>query len=284
MTFEKSFILVGGPDSGKSNFLARLWLALQSKRYSLVSKVPPDDLDYIEGIAAHLLTGKFVPRTEPEDKHRNFQVTVEAPELDLKVEIVVPDLLGEIWKKAVSTLEVPERWYNALRNANGAIIFVRVLSDNNVQPLDWVVSQQLLLAGLRNDGDNEIPTQVVLTELLRFISENISRSNGKPRVAVVVTAWDLLHKDEAAAGPTAYLSNQFPMFAGRIKDADDLNIKVFGSSIVGGNLDVVDFMQQFLKGDIDDSGYIVMDGQGYSHERPLDITEPLKWLIGQQND
>jgi hypothetical protein len=281
MAFEKSFILVGGPDSGKSNFLARLWLALQSKRYSLISSVPPDDLDYIEGIAAHLLTGKFVPRTEPEDRPRNFQVTVEAPQQELKAEIVVPDLLGEIWKKAVSTLEVPEPWFNALRRANGAIIFVRVLSDNNIQPLDWVASQAFLRAGLGNDNDSEVPTQVVLIELLRFIAENISKSDGKPRVAIIVTAWDLLHEEEAAEGPTAYLSNQFPMFAGRIKDADDLDIRVFGSSIVGGDLDVPEFMQKFLQGDIGDAGYIVIDKRGDSEQELLDITEPLKWLIGQ---
>ena len=278
---KKSIILVGGPDSGKSNYLGRLWLALQSKKFNLISITPPDDLVYIEGIAAHILQGKFVPRTEPEDKKRNFEVLVKSKNNDETAEIIVPDILGEIWKKAVTTLEIPEKWLKALRDSTGAIIFVRVLSDNNVQPLDWVTSQKLLKAGLQNNTNSEIPTQVVLLELLRFIQDNVSSKSQNPyKIAVIVTAWDFLHIDEANEGPEMYLLNQFPIFAGKLGDLEKLKIKVFGSSIVGGDLKVDDFVKAFLNGNIDDSGYIVSTGTNNETVKTEDITEPINWLLG----
>jgi hypothetical protein len=277
----KSIILVGGPDSGKSNYLARLWLAFQSDRYDLRSTSTPDDIKYIESIAAHLLRGKFVPRTDKDDLKRDFAVLVKSEKTKITAGLTVPDMYGEIWEKAVRTFEIPEKWLNALRQSNHAMLFVRVQSENNFEPLDWVNSQKLLKSGLVDSTkNNEIPTQVSLIELLRFIEENIKRvGKVRPKVAVIVTAWDLLHHEEASAGPEHYLRKQFPMFAGRLSDTDELNIKVFGSSIVGGDFKVEDFVKAFLTKDIDETGYVVSQDGHVASAQQTDLTEPVNWLL-----
>ncbi len=277
----KPIILVGGPDSGKSNFLARLWLAFRSERFDLQPTATPEDIKYIESIAAHLLRGKFVPRTDKDDKARDFSVEVISKSKNITAQMVVPDMYGEIWEKAVRTLEIPEKWLNALRQATNAIIFVRVQSENNFEPLDWVVSQKWLKNGFGDEATNdEIPTQITLIELLRFINDNINRtSQAKPKVAIVVTAWDLLHVDERAEGPEKYLKKQFPMFAGRLADVDRLDIKVFGSSIVGGDFKVEDFVKAFLEKEIDETGYIVYQDGEKSSDECKDLTEPVNWLL-----
>ncbi len=56
---KKSIILVGDPDTGKSNFVGRLWLALQSGKFNLTAINPPDDIKYVEEVAAHLLQGRL---------------------------------------------------------------------------------------------------------------------------------------------------------------------------------------------------------------------------------
>lgn len=273
-------MLVGGPDSGKSNYLARLWLAFQSQKFNLNSPTIPGDVRYVESIAEHLLQGQFVPRTEPEEKNREFHVSVKTKDERITADIIVPDILGEIWGKAVSTLEIPEKWLTALRKSSAAVLFVRVLSKNNVSPLNWVTSQGFLKMGLGAEKEQLIPTQVVLMELLRFIDENINRKgNSKPKVAVIVTAWDLLHIDEAKAGPLAYLNHEFPMFAGRLSDIRTLDIKVFGSSIVGGDFETEGFSEQFFNKGIHETGYIVESDPTGKIIPSEDVTKPISWLL-----
>lgn len=277
---EKSIMLVGGPDSGKSNYLARLWLAFQSQKYDLNSPTIPGDVRYVESIAEHLLQGQFVPRTEPEEKNREFHVSVKTKGERITADIIVPDILGEIWGKAVSTLEIPEKWLATLRKSSAAVLFVRVLSKNNVLPLNWVTSQGFLKMGLGSDNEQLIPTQVVLLELLRFIDENINRKgNPKPKVAVIVTAWDLLHSEEATEGPLAYLHHEFPMFAGRLSDIRSLDVKVFGSSIVGGDFETDGFTEEFFNKGIHDTGYIVETGTDGKIISSDDVTKPISWLL-----
>lgn len=280
---EKSIILVGGPDSGKSNYLARLWLAFKSKRFDLISSTTPGDVRYIESIAEHLLRGEFVPRTEPEEKNRDFHVSVTTKDGSLNANIIVPDILGEIWDKAVSTLEIPEKWLTTLRKSSSAVLFVRVQSKNNVEPLNWVTSQALLKAGLGENNEKAIPTQIVLMELLRFIDENISRKVfKKPRVAVVVTAWDKLHKEDASGGPLTYLEMEFPMFAGKLSDIKTLDINVFGSSILGGDFKSPEFSETFFDRNIHERGYIVFHGAAGQTDSTTDVTTPINWLLSQK--
>lgn len=277
---EKTIMLVGGPDSGKSNYLARLWLAFQSQKYDLTSPTIPGDIRYVDSIAEYLLKGQFVPRTEPEEKNREFHVSVKTKDDQITADIIVPDILGEIWGKAVSTLEIPEKWLTALRKSGAAVLFVRVHSKNNVSPLNWVTSQGFLKMGLGTEKEDSIPTQVVLMELLRFIDENISRKgNHKPKVAVIVTAWDLLHHDEAAEGPLGYLHYEFPMFAGRLADIRSLDIKVFGSSIVGGDFGTEGFSEEFFSKSVHDTGYMLETGANGNIIPSNDVTKPISWLL-----
>ncbi|NQD72536.1 hypothetical protein HP439_17570 [Sphingobacterium shayense] len=274
---EKSILLVGGPDSGKSNYLARFWLALQGGHRDLLSSVTPSDVRYVESIAEHILQAEFAPRTDLEEKNREFRISVKTRDGSISADIVVPDILGEVWSKAVASLNIPEKWLKTLRSSSAAVLFVRVHSEINTQPLNWITSQEFLKNGLGGKQVNNLPTQIVLMELLRFIDENINRSSkAKPKVAVIVTAWDLLSKGEAKLGPLNYLKNEFPMFEGRISDIDSLNVKVFGCSIVGGDFQVASFQKDFLDKEIDETGYIMEEGA--DTEKP-DITAPIGWLL-----
>ena len=40
-------------------------------------------------------------------------------------ELDIPDITGEIWRKAVETSELPSRWMRRLESAFGAMLFVR---------------------------------------------------------------------------------------------------------------------------------------------------------------
>ena len=277
-------MLIGGPDSGKTNYLARLWEALRSGDGKLHAAYVPDNIKYVEDALTYLLQGKFAPRSDKdlEQSRRDFIIPISVEGYPGPVEIIVPDVTGELWKSAVERCELPPDWMRQLTESYGALLFVRVLSDLNVAPLDWVTARQMLRLQVPNPAEvDAIPTQVALCELLQFLELKLVRSSfsRRPRVAVVVTAWDRLDRDISSAGPRAYLEREYPLFAGRLKDTEKIDIEVFGTSVVGGDLDADDqFRQKFFQTELKSSGYVVIE-RASAITQEHDLTVPIDWLV-----
>ncbi|WP_426420950.1 hypothetical protein [Bradyrhizobium genosp. A] len=287
---QHSIVLVGGPDSGKTNYLARLWAALRARQGSLIAPEVPGDIKYVEDALAHLLQGHFAPRTDKAlEEGDSFEVPVRASGAQSEsFQIVVPDVSGELWKNAVETSELPDQWMDGLKAATGALLFVRVGSDINVEPLDWVTASKLLshAGGSAQEADADkraIPTQVALCELLRFMEHALGTESGeiRPRVAILITAWDRLDALSAKKGPIAYLASEYPLLAGRIEDITKFEISVFGVSIVGGDFIDRDFKQQFFTTTLQSSGYVVLESDD-GIQTKQDITLPVAWVVQGQ--
>ncbi len=286
---DRSILLVGGPGAGKTNFLARFWLALRRGDGDLGVPVTPQDITYVEQALEHLLKGSFAPRSSPhDDRPRDFHATVEVRRgagTGTAAEILVPDTLGEIWSKAVASREIHQTWMDAMNRCEGAALFVRIGSELTRTPLDWVSSRELMenLAGVDDARRDELPTQVVLCDLLKFLESTLRRpEKGKrSRVAVIVTAWDLLDQERARGSPLTVLAEDFPLFAGRIEDCSRLEVEVFGVSVVGGDLrDDDEFKRQFREADTAKLGYVVVSSDVQSAESRDDITLPIAWVLG----
>lgn len=278
----KCIIVLGGPDSGKTNYIGRLWLALKSRRHALISTRVPANIDYVLDIAENLCAGQFAPRSEHTEARRDFEIEVCSVDGQVTADVVVPDISGELWKSAVETAELDAGWMKSLEEAGGALIFVRVGSPKNIEALNWVTSAPLL-AKLGNKAKGGTPTQVMLCEFLRFLELKLADRphRSAPRVAIVVAAWDSLDAGTRAKGPEHYLGRNFPLFAGRLKDTT-LGTKIFGLSIVGGDLQNDDaFKEEFLAGKIDDHGWVAatQDPEPKWSEIP-DLTLPIAWVLG----
>jgi hypothetical protein len=279
----KSLILIGNPESGKSNYVAALWLALKSRKFILRASKTPDNIEYVEELVDHTHGGKFAPRTDREEgSDREFSISVTSEKNELNADLCIPDVSGEMWEKALKDLEISNKWMSQLQGSTGALLFLRALSPLNVQPLDWVTSSELL-----NNNDLElnlqkgqISTQVALIELIRFLEENLSAEKGEmPKVALMIAAWDNINVEDAKEGPEGYLNVQFPLLAGRLKDKSKLNIKVFGLSSFGGDLNDDDFSRLYKEGDSDRKGYVTtLDSDGLL-QTVNDITSPIEWLL-----
>ncbi len=350
-----SIILVGGPASGKTNYIARLWLAFAAKKGKLRAKNLPENIEYVNQAVAYLQARQFAPRSDKnmdESGRRDFSIQVCGDDGAGEArDMTVPDITGELWSRAIKTYELPKDWMAALEASSSAILFVRAHSKSNLQPMDWVTAREILQGHEDEDdddldddddtyGDDEdedgepigsagagkatgqeetgvetvivtvppaepdapaepaddedqsdvgnkpdvLPAQVGFCELLRYLSHLLRKrpDGAKPRVAVVVTAWDMLDETAKATGPMQYLENQFPMFAGRIKTPSRLDIAVFGISIVGGNLRGTANKQfrDSLKGrDLSEVGYTAVMRDGVVIEDP-DVTLPLAWALG----
>jgi hypothetical protein len=278
---KKSIVLVGGPDSGKTNYVGRVWLSLKEHKSALQRAGMPSDIEYIEAICAHILKGEFAGRTDRNMDRKDFCVPVKLEDGDI-TELVVPDFTGELWLNAVVNSELSQDWLDRLENADSALLFVRVLSPQNVQPLDWVTTREVLRLTGDNDGDHKLPTQVVLCELLRLLEDRLGSQNDnkRPKIAVLVTAWDLLDPAARAAGPMQFLKRQFPLFWGALGDVERAEVGVYGVSIVDGDpeRDPV-FKDKILASNLADAGSITTES-GAGVEITRDVTLPISWAIG----
>jgi hypothetical protein len=279
----KSIIVLGGPDSGKSNYLGRLWHALDTKSGRLVAVGIPPDLSFPMDTAEHLFKGHFAPHTGRGDSRRDLDLTVRYASGGGETRLVVPDFSGELWTTAVRDSEIAAEWMDELENADGALLFVRVDSDQNKKPLDWVTSSKYLRKVGQDDEEwAAIPAQVLLCELIRFLEHTMSSGRDrKPRLSIVVAAWDRVGEDIFAKGPLEYLRKEYPMFGGRLDDLETLDTRVFGVSIVGGDLnDDPDFRAKFLDEGIDGKGWVAVPGADGVWVKDPDLSAPLAWAMG----
>jgi hypothetical protein len=278
----RSVILLGGPDSGKTNYVGRLWPALDAGKGSLVAAMQPDDIGFVLDTAEHLFRGHFAPRSEHSDARRDFEIVVMTAGIQTK--IVVPDISGELWRKAVLDSEIAEDWMRELRRADGALLFVRVGSDQNVRPLDWVTSRKLLARVGQEEDRDKLPTQVMLCELIRYLELTLADrpDGGRPRLSVVVAAWDLVDAGVFERGPDAYLAREYPLLAGRIADTTRLDVRTFGLSVVGGDLEVdTAYRDAFFEKALDEHGWVVIrDAQTSLWRKDADVTLPVAWVVG----
>jgi len=284
----RNVILIGGPDSGKTNFIGRLWIALRGGSGALSTSETPNEIKYVEGAVAHLHQGHFAPRTDQNLEADRSSVTIPLVLTEdgkrFSADLVVPDIFGEVWKDAVETTELASEWMAQLESAFGALVFVRVLSKLNRDPPDWVTSAELMAYQGANSKPTDIPTQVMLCEFLRFLELKIPNSltGQKPRISVLVTAWDLLDPERSVAGPRAYLQEQYPLFAGRLRDLDRFDVSIFAVSILGGDPEADEgFREVLLDSDFKSVGYVRYDFNGGIIES-TDLTLPVAWAIRAQ--
>lgn len=279
---DRSVILLGGPDSGKTNYVGRLWPALDAGKGALVAAMQPSDIGFVLDTADHLFQGHFAPRSEHTDARRDFEVVVAVAGSGNQSKIVIPDISGELWRNAVDDSEIDADWMEELKRADGALLFVRVNSDQNVLPLDWVTSRRLL-AKVGQDENKGTPTQVMLCELIRYLELTLADrpDGGRPRLSMVVSAWDLVDPGIFERGPEAYIAREYPLLAGRLQDTF-LDVSIFGLSVVGGDLLVDEaYREAFLEKGLDGHGWVaVQDAETSRWRQDPDVTLPVAWVVG----
>lgn len=277
----RSIVLLGGPDSGKTNYIGPLWRALDNGTGALHAAEQPEDISFVLDISDHIFSGSFAPRSEHSDARRDFEVVVAATKGGPQARIVVPDISGELWRNAVIESEIDPDWMSELKRADGALLFVRVASDQDVRPLDWVTSRRML-EKLGNEDNQGLSTQVMLCELIRILEALLApREDGtRPRLSVVVTAWDLVDPEKFKQGPRAYLEREYPFVAGKLTDLDSLDVQIFGLSSVGGDLKYdTAYRKEFLESGPDGKGWVAINNQG-EWTKNADITLPISWAVG----
>lgn len=286
-----SVVLVGGPDAGKTNYLGRLWMALDAETGVISKDGLPPHVEYLRGLVTSLNSGEFAARSAP-GTFESTSIPVKWRQGQSSGLLVVPDCAGEQWEKIHKEREWDSKWEHAVGSMAGCILFFRVDSDHNVQQLNWSNHAEVMKLirqakeASETDADTPLlPTQVLLVDWLQCLSSVYREMQGteKPlRVSVVLSAWDLAQKEARDADPDAYLSNELPMLHDFLAGNPALFLaKTFGVTITGGPLTHEDtpFMQKYLKDDPNKHGYVVLTVGG-KVEKSGDLTLPVAWAFG----
>ncbi len=99
------------------------------------------------------------------------------------------------------------------------------------------------------------------------------------RVAVVLTAWDALEEDEAAAGPDAYLRDRFPLLHDFLwSNFDPDRVRCFGLSATGGDLGDPEYRQRFMNRE-EALSRVCWSTSGDVVRTDHDVSLPFAWTI-----
>lgn len=283
MNASTNFLFIGLPASGKTTFLAALWHVLNDRTSATSLKLTKlsGDRAYLNQIAKEWRECSQVPRTSLQTE----QVVVL--HLDGQglgtFDLSIPDLAGEAFKQQVTDRRISRHYDAFVQNATGVILFLHpdvkkgsqiTLARRLEAELPRLHERDEIAASVGADNvwsPELLPTQTKLVELLQFILERTQR---KLRVAIMVSAWDLV---DNLGAPHEFVARELPLLQQFLETNDDVFTHcVFGVSAQGGDITVENEKQTLLE--LDDALKRIKVRQGA--ETSQDITRPIAWLLG----
>lgn len=282
MSDPANLLFIGLPGSGKTTFLAALWHVLSDggTMTALKLKKLSGDRNYLNRITTEWRECSQVPRTNLQSE----QVVVLHLDGDGfgAFDLSIPDLAGEAFKQQLTDRRISRHHDALVQAATGVMLFLHPDVQKGTQ---LTVARQLeaSLPGSQGGETMAVPTpnswspemlphQAQLVELLQFLLERTQR---KLRIAVVVSAWDLV--ENLGRPPHTFVSRELPLLQQFLEANDDLlEHAVFGVSAQGGDITVAAEKQLLLE--IDDAVKRIKVRQ--DQDTGQDITKPIAWLLG----
>jgi hypothetical protein len=198
-------------------------------------------------------------------------------------DLAVPDLSGEAFEQQLTDRRMTLHHDEFVRNATGVVLFVHPDVQQGTR-LTQALQLEAAIGGVQDGAGlsagpiapwsvEKLPTQVKLVELIQFILERAQR---KVRVAMVISAWDLV---DSLGAPHEFLSRELPLLQQFLDaNADLLEYAVFGVSAQGGDIGDPKEKQALLE--LDDALKRIKVRQG--QDTGNDITKPIAWLLRRE--
>src|SRR5207253_11426775 len=140
-------------------------------------------------------------------------------------------------------------------------------SDQVVAPLDWVSFHKLFgtaaPGGDVSPTEESAPTQVVLVDWIQCLRKAYTAKVGaefRPRIGVVVAAWDRLPTEQQDTAPLDWITSNFPLLGQFLRtNMSRFEFRFFGVSVVGGDLkNDAKFRADYKGENPNEAGYVVV--------------------------
>ncbi len=293
-------LLIGGPDTGKSNFLFRAWMHIDSSKGLVEKDGLPFDAEYLRTGAGYQLRGEFAVHTSQEvPVISNIPIRLRT-DLQQKAVLMVPDIKGEQVNLIYHARKWSYDWESLIHEDTAYLFFVRVGSPQTIAPLDWIAWHTYYCGAppptpATNQQSNEptritiaaerpkTPTQVILVDWLQFILKAVHDKHPqtvRPRVGIVVTAWDCIPHD-FRGGPSRWILENMPLLSQFCSTNQDVfDFSFFGTSIFSGDpANNPEFADELLQKDPRTTGYVRYSSDNRQSE---DFTIPIAWALDWQ--
>lgn len=302
-------LLIGGPETGKSNFLFRSWTHIFSADGLIEKDGMPATADYLQEGAEFQLRGEFAGHTSQETPEISEIPIVQKGNPQNKALLIVPDVDGEQINRIYRDRKWSHQWEALVTENTAYLFFVRVNSPQTVVPLDWITCHKLYGGAppLKSEGEGakadsgdsekdrvegtnkpaneqetgvETPTQVVLVDWLQFIRDALHSKYSyaiQPRVGIVVAGWDCVPPD-LKGGASEWIRENMPLLHQFcVTNNDVFDFAFFGSSIFSGDpQNDPDFAEELEKKDTRTVGYVRYSP---SNKESADFTIPIAWAL-----
>ena len=278
-------LLVGLPGTGKTTFLAALWHVVESSEIedSLQLEVLEGDVEYLNEIRAEWLSYTELKRTTVGAVELSF-MRLRDPRTSTVSELYLPDLAGETFHSQWVLRRWDPRFTETASGATGILLFVHPHEITEPTTIAEVVR------GLPLEEDDgaqgapmrpnpwqaeDAPTQVQMVDLLQFLGRELVRGEEPVRLALVVSAWDVVLAHLPNTNPDRWVQQRLPLLA-QFLDANPEMFEThrYGVSAQGG--DLVQDRAKLVKIGVPAQRILVQQGTHRHH----DITAPVRWVMG----
>jgi hypothetical protein len=247
----QTILMMGLPRAGKTTFIAALWHLVQSRQLEGALRLErlEGDREYLTRIAATWGALKDIGRTQigPTELVR-MRLTDERNAVS--ADLVFPDLSGETFNGQWLHRAWDQDFARHADASRGLLLFIHpknirapVRIDAEAQELAAILpnSATPVSAGAKKRSDltaardpKTAPTQVMLVDLLQFLSSQLPAARKLP-IGVVVSAWDKVSAQGLT--PEQWLEETLPLLLQYLTaNAARFPFSVFGVSAIGGDL------------------------------------------------
>jgi hypothetical protein len=275
-TDSASVVMLGMPDTGKSSFLASLFVALEGQRVKTDLRLASysGDRTYVNRLAKRMRDLESLDHTQfgaegeltlelEDDTARRFRMTI-------------PDHSGETLERALTRRSLPERVAKALEECQGLILF---LHPDAVSPSARVADAEKIIAALggpesqppegspKDWSNKHACTDVQMVDAL----QEVAARAGKIRLSVVVSAWDVAAR--AADTPDSWLAKELPLLTQFLSNNPDrFTSRIFGVSAQGGDYEVD--REELAGKEVSARTIVIGDGC-----EPHDLSAVISWIL-----
>jgi len=287
---ERSIVICGFPESGKTTYLAALWHLITARSHQTVlefKSLLAGDATHLNALATRWRSGITQPRTDTKTDQLVSMLLSDTAKNAFK--LTVPDLSGESFRIMFEDRECSTSTAGILTGGEGLLFFIH--ADHIRAPhlvVDIAAQAEYIGAPIPDNqavkwSAKMVPTQVRIVDLLQlFTAEPLSVSYR--RVAIIFSAWDKVA--EEGRTPEEFLEERLPLLDQYLRSAaDGWQWRVYGVSAQGSDyekdenhpLSVAQKAKlEEIRGLNEPSERIKVIADG---AESTDLTEPIAWLM-----
>jgi GTPase SAR1 family protein len=272
----KSILILGKPDSGKTTFIAQFYTRLVKNRSAITLYKSVGDISAISDARDRLSNGD---ETQPTSTEKYEQMLLPIKYNGQNVDVKYPDSGGEQVTKIFEERKVDENWVRNLAESNDWILFIRLSSLTAISDLSntTIEKESLKTDSLKPLEEFEISDQSFFIELLQILLQikgnNYHSKNNSIKLNVVLTCWDELNYE---GSPKLKLNKELPLLCDFIEaNWGKDSCRIFGLSAQEFKLDNQEAKDRYLDEGPENFGYLIKPDESKTKDITLLISEIL---------